>query len=124
MENNYFDKSPVKTLSFYVTIILLLFFWVLSVGIDVTEFLQHEEINIPAWLTYVLLGIDVLALLCVLLMYIYRKIGVFIYPILIVIHLFMHEFYLSTLLYSDVFNLFIFVGVGLLAIIPKWNFFK
>lgn len=124
MENNYFDKSPVKTLSFYVTIILLLFFWVLSVGIDITEFLQHKEINIPSWLTYVLLSVDLLSLICIVLVYMYRKIGVFLYPILIVIHLFMHEFYLSTLLYSDVFNLFIFVGVGLLAIIPKWNFFK
>lgn len=124
MENNYFDNSPVKTLSFYVTIVLLVFFWILSVGIDDTEFLQHQEISIPAWFSYVLLSIDALAIVCVILIYMYRKIGVFLYPILIAIHLFMHEFYLSTLLYSDVFNLFIFIGVGLLAIIPKWKFFK
>ena len=56
--------------------------------------------------------------------YFYRKIGVILFPVAILFHFYLHEFYLSTMLYSDLFTLFSYVALGLLAIIPKWNFFK
>lgn len=124
MDNSYFDKNPQKSTSFYAAIILLTLFFLLSFGVDITEYAQHGEINIPSWFSYVILGIDFLMLFSIVSIFIYRKIGVFLYPLLIIMHLFLHEFYLSTLLYADLFNLFAFIGLGLLAIIPKWNFFK
>lgn len=124
MENNYFDKTPEKNLSFYAAIGLLAFFLFLSIGIDITEFDQHQDINIPVGFSYLMLGIDLAALACIVGIYAYRKLAVYLYPVLVLLHLILHEFYLSTFLYADLFNLFVFVGVGLLAIIPKWNFFK
>lgn len=124
MDENYFDKNPAKTTSFYAAIIILSIFSFLSIGIDIIEYKQHKDINIPIDFSYLILGIDVLLVLSILAIFFYRKIGVFLYPILVIVHLFLHEYFLSTLLYADLFNLFSFIGLGLLAIIPKWNFFK
>ncbi len=124
MDNSYFDKSPKKTTSFYAAVIVLTLFLLFSFGIDLTEYDQHQEINIPTWFSYIVLMIDILMVLSMIALFFYRKIGVYAYPLLIIIHLFLHEFYLSTLLYADLFNLFVFIGLGLLAIIPKWKFFK
>ena len=124
MDNSYFDKNPNKTASFYSAIIVLTLFLLFSFGIDLTEYDQHVDINIPTWFSYLVITIDVLMLLSIFIIFFYRKIGVYAYPLLITSHLFLHEFYLSTLLYADLFNLFVFIGLGLLAIIPKWRFFK
>lgn len=124
MDENFFDKNPEKTTGFYIAIVALLLLFFLSLGIDVTEFLKQQEINIPSWFFYIIFSVDILIALSILSIYFYRKVGVYLYPILVVTHLFLHEFYLSTLLYADLFNLFAFVGLGLLMIIPKWRFFK
>lgn len=124
MDNSYFDKTPDKTVSFYAAIIILTFFLLLSTGIDFTEYDQHKDINIPSWFSYLTIILDFLMLFSIVGIFFYRKIGVYAYPLLILVHLFLHEFYLSTLLYADLFNLFAFLGLGLFAIIPKWNFFK
>lgn len=124
MENNYFDNSPEKTAGFYVALFFIVFFLLFSIGIDLTEYIQHQKINIPSWFSYLILGIDVLAITAVVAIFFYKKWGVYLYPVLITMHLCLHEFYLSTLLYADLFNLFVFIGVGLLAVIPKWKFFN
>ena len=124
MDDNFFDKSPAKTTSFYAAIIILSLLSVLSMGVDVTEYNQHKDINIPIDFSYLILGIDFLIILSIIAIYFYRKIGVFAFPLLVFIHFYLHQYYLSTLLYADIFNLFAFVGLGLLAIIPKWNFYK
>lgn len=124
MDNNIFDETPQKTLSFYAAIVLGGFFLLFTTGIDITEYFQNSDINIPAWFSYLILGVDFFMFLALVAIFFYQKIGVYAYPILLVIHLFLHEFYLSTLLYADLFNLFIFMGLGLLTIIPKWPYFK
>ena len=124
MDESFFDKSPAKTTSFYAAIAVLSFFSLLSIWVDITEYNQHKEINIPIDFSYIILGIDFLIILSIVAIYFYKKIGVFAFPLLVFVHFYLHQYYLSTLLYADIINLFAFVGLGLLAIIPKWNFFK
>jgi len=123
-EYSYFDEDPKKGLGFILTLASLLLFTIMGLGIDVDEYLQHEYLNIPTWYFYVIFSIDILMVISLVLMYFYRKIGIFTFPTLLVLHFFMHNYYLSTFLYTDVTNLFLFTGFGMLAIIPKWKFFR
>lgn len=123
-EYSYFDEDPKKGWGFKLTIASLLLFTIMGFGIDNDEFLQHEFLNIPRWYFYMIFTIDALMVVSLILMYFYRKIGMFAFPILLILHFLMHNYYLSTFLYTDVTNLFLFTGFGMLAIIPKWKFFK
>lgn len=124
MKENYFDSNPDKTLGFYIALAFLMLLSLLSFGIDVTEFLNRNDINIPIWFFYVVFTVDLVLIFSFISIYLYRKVGVYIYPVALITHYFLHEFYLSTMLYSDLFNLFCFIGLGLLTIIPKWKFYK
>lgn len=123
-DKHYFTNEPKKTRGFYITIGILVIFTLMGLGIDVDEFSQHESINIPTWYFYLIFGVDVLALLGLFLIVLFRKTGVFLFPLAVVTHFILHQFYLSTFLYTDVTNLFLYVGLGLLMIIPKWTYFK
>lgn len=123
-EYSYFDVDPKKGLGFILALASLLLFTVMGMGIDIDEYLQHEYLNIPRWYFYVIFTIDALMAISLILMFFYRKIGMFAFPVLLVLHFLMHNYYLSTFLYTDVTNLFLFTGFGMLAIIPKWKFFK
>lgn len=124
MEDNYFDKNPEKTTFFYVAIFFMVALFFLGIGVDLTEYSQKTDINIPVWYFYLIFAVDIIGLLSIVGIYFYRKIGVILFPVAILFHFYLHEFYLSTMLYSDLFTLFSYVALGLLAIIPKWNFFK
>lgn len=123
-EYSYFDVDPKKGWGFILALASLLLFTVMGMGIDIDEYLQHEYLNIPRWYFYVIFTIDALMAISLILMFFYRKIGMFAFPVLLVLHFLMHNYYLSTFLYTDVTNLFLFTGFGMLAIIPKWKFFK
>ena len=124
MESNYFENEPKRSTGFYLSIAALALFTLMGTGIDGDEFLQRKLLNIPSWYFYVIFLVDALAFLSLIAIAFFRKIAVYTFPLLIVLHFFLHQFYLSTFLYTDVTNLFLFVGVGLLMIIPKWHFFK
>ncbi|WP_426473217.1 hypothetical protein [Chryseobacterium balustinum] len=123
-EYSYFDVDPKKGWGFILALASLLLFTIMGMGIDIDEFLQHEYLNIPRWYFYVIFTIDAFMILSLVLMFFYKKIGMFTFPILLVFHFLMHNYYLSTFLYTDVTNLFLFTGFGMLAIIPKWKFFR
>lgn len=123
-EYSYFDVDPKKGWGFILALASLLLFTIMGMGIDIDEFLQHEYLNIPRWYFYVIFTIDALMIISLVLMFFYRKIGMFAFPVLLVLHFLMHNYYLSTFLYTDVTNLFLFTGFGMLAIIPKWKFFR
>ena len=103
MEDNYFDKNPQKTTFFYVAIFFMVALSFLGIGVDLTEYSQKTDINIPVWYFYLIFAVDIIGLLSIVGIYFYRKIGVILFPVAILFH---------------------FVALGLLAIIPKWNFFK
>lgn len=122
--DNYFDNEPKKTTSFYVALAALALFTLMGLGIDGDEFLQRDLLHIPIWYFYLIFLVDALAILSILGISFFRKVAVFSFPLFVLLHFYLHQFYLETFLYTDVTNLFLFVGVGLLMIIPKWKFFK
>lgn len=123
-EYSYFDEDPKKGWGFILALASLLLFTFMGIGLDFDEYLQHETLNIPLGYFYFIFSIDILMIAGIVLMFFYRKIGIILFPVMLVLHFFMHNYYLSTFLYSDVTNLFLFTGFGMLAIIPKWKFFK
>ncbi|KNB61576.1 DUF2207 domain-containing protein [Chryseobacterium aquaticum] len=123
-EYSYFDEDPKKGIGFILALVALLLFTMMGVGLDFDEYLQHESLNIPLGYFYFIFSIDILMIVGIVLIYFYRKIGIVLFPLMLVLHFFMHNYYLSTFLYSDVTNLFLFTGFGMLAIIPKWKFFR
>ncbi len=48
MEDNYFDKNPQKTTFFYVAIFFMVALSFLGIGVDLTEYSQKTDINIPS----------------------------------------------------------------------------
>ncbi|MHA7825296.1 hypothetical protein ACVVIH_21480 [Chryseobacterium arthrosphaerae] len=123
-EYSYFDEDPKKGWGFVLAFAALMLFTIMGLGIDVDEYLQHEYLDIPRSYFYIIFSIDALMMIGLVLMFFYKKIGIFMFPALLVLHFFMHNYYLSTFLYTDVTNLFLFTGFGMLAIIPKWKFFR
>ncbi len=124
MNENFANESPKKDFGFILSLAALLLFSLMGIGIDGDEFVQHQEMSIPIWYFYLIFSIDFLMIISLFFIYFYRKIGVFLFPVSVVLHFLFHNYYLSTFLYTDVTNLFLYITLGLLAIIPKWKFFK
>ncbi len=124
MNEEFSNESPKKDLGFFLSLAALLLFTLMGVGIDYDEYLQQNDLNIPGFYFMLIFLTDLLMLLGLAFIFFYRKIGIYLFPAAVVLHFFLHNFYLSTFLYTDVTNLFIFISVGLLAFIPKWQFFK
>ena len=124
MNEEFSNESPKKDLGFILSLAALLLFTMMGIGIDYDEYLQQNDLNIPAFYFILIFLIDLLMVIGLIFIFFYRKIGVYLFPAAVVLHFFLHNFYLSTFLYTDVTNLFIFISVGLLAFIPKWQFFK
>ena len=124
MNEEFSNESPKKDLGFILSLAALLLFTLMGIGIDSDEYVQQNDLNIPGFYFILIFLIDLLMIVGLILIFFYRKIGVYLFPAAVVLHFFLHNFYLSTFLYTDVTNLFIFISVGLLAFIPKWQFFK
>lgn len=124
MEQPYFTGTEKKSTFFYIALVLMLLGAALSINTDLAEFSQHADLSIPKWFFWLIFSIDVLMLACIISIYFYRKIGVIALPLLIMMHFLLHNFYLSTMLYSDLNFLFLYFAAGLLVVIPRWSFFK
>ncbi|MBP6378456.1 MAG: hypothetical protein KA289_03660 [Kaistella sp.] len=124
MNEEFSNESPKKDLGFILSLAALLLFTLMGIGIDSDEYVQQNDLNIPGFYFILIFLIDLLMIVGLILIFFYRKIGVYLFPAAVVLHFFFHNYYLSTFLYTDVTNLFIFISVGLLAFIPKWQFFK
>ena len=118
------NEDSKKDIGFILSLAALLVFSLMGAGIDTDEFLQRKELNIPDDYFYLIFGVDLLMILGLILIFFYRKVGVFLFPIAVLTHYMLHNYYLSTFLYTDVTNLFLFISVGLVAFIPNWKFFK
>ena len=124
MNEEFSNESPKKDLGFILSLAALLLFTLMGIGIDSDEYVQQNDLNIPGFYFILIFLIDLLMIVGLILIFFYRKMGVYLFPAAVVLHFFFHNYYLSTFLYTDVTNLFIFISVGLLAFIPKWQFFK
>lgn len=124
MNKDFANESPKKDMPFYLVLLTLLVFSFMGFGIDYDEFTQKTDINIPGGYFYMIFLVDFLMIVGLTLIFFYKKAGIILFPLALLTHFFMHSFFLSTFLYTDVTNLFVFITFGLLAFIPKWQFFR
>ena len=124
MNDNFKGESPAKDFGFVLSLAALMLFSLMGVGIDFDEYTQHQEINIPLGYFYFIFLVDLVMIVSLIFIFFYKKVGAFSFPLAVLTHFLSHNYFLTTFLYTDVTNLFLFTGVGLLAIIPKWQFFK
>lgn len=124
MNDDFADESPKKDLGFILSLAGLMLFTLMGFGIDYDEYLQSNDLGIPGFYFIIIFGIDLLMVIGLVLIFFYRKIGIYLFPTALMLHFLLHNYYLTTFLYTDVTNLFLFISVGLLAFIPKWQFFK
>lgn len=88
------------------------------------EYFHSEDLQMPEWYPIATLLLGLLALIGVVLVYFYRRIGVYLTIISLFISIVMQpEFMPDGTLYS-MFTLFVFIGYGLSVIIPHWKEFK
>lgn len=93
------------------------------------DFLFKEHFNMsdsvmPTWYPNATLGLGILSLIGIILVYFYKKIGVYLTIFSLFIAIAMQpEFMPDGTLYS-MFTLFVFIGYGLAVIIPHWKEFK
>lgn len=118
------DKSFKNNKDYYLFFGLIILVFLLSINTDYIEYSLHQRINIPGNFFYYTFGVDVLVLVSLILILLFRKAGIVLFPIFVAIHFALHNYYLSTFLYSDVTVLFLYIGLGLLAIIPRWHVLK
>ncbi|WP_034671995.1 hypothetical protein [Epilithonimonas caeni] len=118
------DKSFNNNKDHYIIFGLIILVYLLSINTDLAELSQHRVINIPSGFFYYTLGVDILVVMSWILILFYRKLGVVLFPVFVMVHFGLHNYFLSTYLYSDITVLFLYVGLGLLAIIPRWNYMK
>lgn len=124
MNDEFADESPKKDMGFLLSLAALLLFSLMGAGVDFDEYLQKTELGIPDFYFVLIFLTDLLMIVGLALTFMYRKIGAYLFPAAVVLHFLLHNYYLSTFLYTDVTNLFLYITVGLLAFIPKWKFFK
>ncbi|MPS73591.1 MAG: hypothetical protein E2590_10650 [Chryseobacterium sp.] len=118
------DKGFSNNKDHYIIFGLIILVYLLSINTDLAELSQHRVINIPSGFFYYTLGVDILVIMSWILILFYRKLGVVLFPVFVMVHFGLHNYFLSTYLYSDITVLFLYVGLGLLAIIPRWNYMK
>ena len=125
MEDHYFEQVEKKRGTLLiVALVLMLAAAFMGFGIDLDQFAQHAELQIPGWYFYLIFFVDLLVVISVILIFFFRRIGVFLFPAAILLHFFFHLYFLNTFVYSDLLALFFISSFALLAIIPKWKFFK
>lgn len=122
-KNNNLSK-PKKDTLFWIAIVSIFIFTIMSMGTDIDQYSQRKDLNIPDWYFYIVMVVNGAILLSVFLMYCMKKMGIFLFPIAVLVHFITHIYYLSTMLYTDVTSLFLFVSVGLLYFIPVWKQLK
>ena len=124
MENQYFGEVKKRSLSFYLALAITFIFYILMLNTDMAQYSQHHETGVPSWFISVLFGVDAIILVSLILVYFFKKIGVYLLPLLVMVHHLLYEFYISTTLLAGLHLLFVFLTAGLLVIIPRWKLFK
>lgn len=87
------------------------------------EFFHLDDLKMPSWYPMATLILGLIALVGVILVFFYKKIGVYLTILALFISIVMQpQFMPDGTLYS-MFTLFVFIGYGLAVIIPHWNEF-
>jgi len=96
---------------------------------DTNDYLFKEHFHLddslmPAWYPGVTLGLGILSLIGVVLVYFYRKIGVYLTILSLFVAIVIQPTFMPDGTLYSMFTLFVFIGYGLAVIIPHWNNFK
>lgn len=102
-------KSFFFTLAIFIQLVLMLLLF-----FDAKSYLTK---NVE--LAYKEITLSLIGSIAMILIYFFRKLGVYLYSAVLLIGL-MNNPYKSDLIYT----LFFFIGIGLATIIPRWNLFK
>lgn len=96
---------------------------------DTNDYLFKEHFHLddslmPAWYPGVTLGLGILSLIGVVLVYFYRKIGVYLTILSLFVAIVIQPTFMPDGTLYSMFTLFVFIGYGLAVIIPHWSNFK
>jgi hypothetical protein len=117
--------KSISRSSFFKTItIILAITGLLSLLLDVQQFIERDKFEIPIWFLIALLLINTLYFGSLWQIYNYRKWAIFVLPLCILAHFCLMHQYMNSFLYADLFNLFFFITVGLLEFVFQWKKFK
>lgn len=123
MEHNYFGNITKKSTSLIIAVASMVLCFILSANTDFAKFSDYQELRIPLWFFYIIFSVDILIVVSLVLLLLYRKLGIFGTVIFGFLHFVFNIYYLNVTLYADLFFLFTFC-VGLFSIIPRWKYFK
>ncbi|QCX52383.1 hypothetical protein [Elizabethkingia sp. JS20170427COW] len=123
-EKDMFKDEPKLDTPFYLVLGVLLLLLINNLNVDYAVVLQKDNLQIPNWYLILLFALDTLAIVSLVGIYFFRKIALYLFSVFVMVHFVIHLNYLSTFLYTDVFILFFFIGIGLFVFIPKWKYFK
>lgn len=88
------------------------------------EHFQLDDLEMPQWYPLATLGLGFLALAGVVLVYFYRKLGVYLTITSLFISVIMQPGFMPDGTLYSMFTLFVFIGYGLSVIIPHWKEYK
>lgn len=88
------------------------------------EHFKLDDLKMPEWYPMATLGLGLLALIGVVLVFLYRKIGVYLTIFALFISIVMQPGFMPDGTLFSMFTLFVFVGYGLSVVIPHWSEFK
>ncbi|MFV0305388.1 MAG: hypothetical protein ACK5IC_07925 [Moheibacter sp.] len=88
------------------------------------EYFELDDLQMPTWYPIATLALGVLSLLGVIMVYFYRKIGVYLTIASLFLAIIMQPTFMPDGTLYSMFTLFVFIGYGLAVIIPRWAYFK
>ena len=124
MEESHSETEYKRSTFFYIALILLLGAFFLSVNTDLAQFSEHKDTGVPQDFFWIIFSVDFLVVFSVVLIYFYKKAGAILFPVFVMTHFLLYNFYLSTRLLADLNVLFVYFAAGLLVIIPRWKVFR
>jgi len=115
---------PIRGISFFVVLGILFLPLINNLVVDYLLVKIMEVSHIPLWYMVLLSSVNILTILSLIGIYSFRRVGIFLFPFLVILHFIIKLNYLGIFMYTDIFTLFFFIGIGLLVFIPKWSFFR
>ncbi|VDH05774.1 hypothetical protein [Bergeyella zoohelcum] len=109
---------------FWVTLIVLIVFSIMTMGVDVDQVLQRTEIHIPEWYFYIIFSVNAVMIVALVLLFFFKRLGLILFPISVLLHFSFHIYFLGTFLYTDLMTLFMYFALGLLYFVPLWDKMK
>lgn len=88
------------------------------------EYFHDDSMVMPTWYPLATIGLGLLALIGIVLIYFYKKLGVFLVIFSLFISIVMQPTFMPDGTLYSMFSLFVFIGYGLSVIIPHWKSFK